>query len=140
MCPKQPAVWQIECVLFSARGMFGRRVERIETMPFVFNVRPVCEREAHSPKNFDRALPHLGEWMQRADLMRTSRERDIDPGERFGFFSRTKTCRVRFERRGDGIANFIEQFSNDRLFIFAERSHPLAPSGNAAASAQILYA
>src|SRR6266487_6045868 len=41
---------------------------------------------------------------------------------------------------GDGVANFIEQFSNDRLFVFAERSHLLAARGDAAAFAEVLDA
>src|SRR5439155_26821998 len=118
--------------------MFRRGVERIEAMPFVFDVRPICERESHSPKNFDRALPHLREWMQRADLMWDSRQRDVDPGERLRFHLRTKICRARFERCGDGVADFVEQLPNDRLFILAERSHLLAPCGDAAAFAEVL--
>jgi hypothetical protein len=34
----------------------------------------------------------------------------------------------------------LSNFPNDRLFIFAERFHPLAPSGDAAAFAEKLYA
>ncbi len=78
--------------------------------------------------------------MQRADLMWNSRQRDVDPGEGLGFFLGTKICRARFERHGNGVANFIEQFSNDRLFVFAERSHLLAARGDAAAFAEVLDA
>src|SRR5205823_7410652 len=72
--------------------MFGRRVKRVETMPFVFNVRSVREREAHSPKNFDRTFPHLRERVQRADLVRRSRKGDVDLGKRARFFLYAELC------------------------------------------------
>ena len=78
--------------------MFGRRVERVETMPFVLNVRSVRESEAHSPKNFDRTFPHLRERVQRANFVEGARQRDVDPGERARFFLRSKVCRARFDR------------------------------------------
>src|SRR4030095_1744813 len=109
-------------------------------MPFVFNVRSVRKREAHSPKNVDRTFPHLREWVQRADFVRRSRQRDVDPGERARFFLRSKTCRACLERSSHSITNFIEQFPDYRLFIFAEGFHPLPPLGDAAAFAEIFYA
>ena len=78
--------------------------------------------------------------MQRADFVRRSRQRDVDLGERARFFLRAKVCRARFERGGHGVADFIEQFSDDRLFFFAERFHLLAPGRDAAAASEIFYA
>ena len=48
---QQPAVGQIKCVLLVARGMIGRGVERVEAMPFRFDVGSVGERESHAAEN-----------------------------------------------------------------------------------------
>src|SRR5437867_10676318 len=69
---KQTAVRQIKSVLLGACRVFRRRVERVETMPFVFNVGSVRQREAHSPENLDRPLEHSRKRMKRADLVRCS--------------------------------------------------------------------
>ena len=50
--------------------MIGRGVERVEAMPFVFHVRAFGERETHPAKDADRAIEHLGERMERPDLVR----------------------------------------------------------------------
>ena len=88
--------------------MFGRRVECVEAMPFVFNVRSVRERETHSPKNFDRSFPHLCERVQRADFVRRSRQRDVDPGQRARFFLLSERCGARFDRSSQGGADLVE--------------------------------
>src|ERR1700675_1303859 len=75
--------------------------------------------------------------MERADLARSARKRNIDVSERVRLFLRAKFLRARFKRSGDSGANFIKQFPNDRLFFFAQRFHLLAPRGNAAATAEI---
>ena len=62
------AVGQIKCVLFVSRRMIGRGVERVEAMPFGLDIRSFGESETHSPKNSDRAIEHLGERMERAEL------------------------------------------------------------------------
>ena len=62
------AVGQIKSVLLVARRMIGRGVERVEAMPFGFDVRAFREREPHSPENADPAVEHLGEGMERAEL------------------------------------------------------------------------
>ena len=83
---EQTAVRQIECVLLVARGMIGRRVERVEAMPFIFDVGAIGQREAHAPENLDAAFEHLGEGMQRAAFARCARQRDVDVSERGRFF------------------------------------------------------
>ncbi len=64
-------------------------------------------------------IVHLVKRMQRADFVRRSRQRDVDPGERARFFLRTELCGARFDRGGDSVANFVEQFANDWLLFFA---------------------
>ena len=54
--------------------------------------------------------------------------------ERAGFLLRAKLLARAFDRRGDGGANFVEQLADDRLFLFGERFHLLAPGRNAAAA------
>ena len=70
---QESPVWKIKCVLFIACGMIGRSVERIEAMPFAFDVGPIRERESHSAENRDRPVEHLGEGMQRSALGRRPR-------------------------------------------------------------------
>src|SRR4030095_1655985 len=114
-------------------------VQRVETMPFVFNIRSICERETHSSKNLDRALPHLRQWMQRANLMWGSRKRDVDRRKRFGFFFSTYFFSALVKRCRHGVARQVEQFTDDRAFLFGERFHPLAPFGDVAAFSEIFY-
>src|SRR5438552_4367848 len=119
--------------------MLGRRVERVEAVPFVFNVRSVSEREAHSPKNLDRPLEHLRERMERADFVLRSGQRDVDLSERIRFLLRSKLLRAQVDRGSDRTADFVEQFADDWLFFTGERFHLLAPGRNAAAAAEIFH-
>ena len=121
--------------------MFRRRVEGIETMPLRFNVGTVGEREPHPPKNPDRAVEHLGERMQTADLVWRSRQRDINLGERARFFLRSKLLRAQVDRRGIGVPNFVEQLA-DRPASLPLRSVfiCLAPSRNRRCARDILLA
>src|ERR1700693_1159819 len=77
--------------------------------------------------------------MKRAAFVRSARQRDVDVRKRVRFFLRAKFLRAVFDRRSHGVADFVEQLSNDRLFVFAERFHLLAPRGNASAAAEIFY-
>src|SRR5262245_13462348 len=43
------------------------------------------------------------------------------------------------KRCTNGIARLVEQLTDDWAFLFAERFHPLAPFGDAAAFAEISY-
>ena len=42
-------------------------------------------------------------------------------------------CSALVDRYGHGVANFVEQFADDRAFLFGERFHSLAPIGDAPA-------
>ena len=55
-------------------------------MPFGLDVRPFGERKTHSAKDADGAIEHLGEGMERADFGDGSGQRNIDVGQRLGFF------------------------------------------------------
>ena len=77
--------------------------------------------------------------MQRTNVMWRSRKRDVDARERVGFFVSTDFFSALVKRCGNGVARLVEQFTDDRAFLFAERFHPLAPFGDAAALAEIFY-
>ena len=77
--------------------------------------------------------------MQRTNLVWRSRKRDVDAGERFGFFFSTDFFSALIKRGRNGVARLVEQLTDDRAFLFAERFHPLAPFGDAAAFAEIFY-
>ena len=109
-------------------------------MPFVFDIRSIGERETHSSENLNPALEHLRERMQRANLVWRSRKRDVDARERFGFSFSTDFFAALVERSRNGVARLVEQLTDDRAFLFAERFHLLAPFGDAAAFAEIFYA
>src|SRR5438270_6458152 len=79
---KESPIRQIEGVLFVAGWMISRRVQRVETMPFIFDVGTVCEGEPHSSENADSALQHLVEGMKRTPLGRCAGKRNIDVRER----------------------------------------------------------
>ena len=68
--------------------MIGCGIQRVEAMPFVFDIRPIREREPHSAKNADGAVEHLGERVEGTDLARRAGERDVDLGERFSSLAR----------------------------------------------------
>src|SRR5206468_1210898 len=94
VCPEQSTVWEIKCVLLVARRMFGRCIERVEAVPFVFHIGTVCECESHSPKNFDRAIPHLRKRLKCAEFVRSSWKRDVDLGKRARLLLRRKLVRA----------------------------------------------
>src|SRR6516162_2457803 len=77
--------------------------------------------------------------MQRANLMWGSRKRDVDRRKRFGFFFSTDFYSALVKRRSNCVARLVKQLTDDRAFLFAERFHPLAPFGDAAGFAEILY-
>jgi hypothetical protein len=58
--------------------MVGGRVQRVETMPFVLDLRTVLDGEPHAAKNRDRALEHLRQRMQMANRVTPARQRDVD--------------------------------------------------------------
>ena len=82
---------------------------------------------------------HLMKRMQRTNVVWRSRKRDVDARERVGFFFSTNFFSALVKRCGNSIARLVEQLTDDRAFLFAERFHPLAPFGDAAAFAEIFY-
>ena len=78
--------------------------------------------------------------MQRTNVVWRSWKRDVDARERVGFFVSTDFFSALVKRCGNGVARLVEQFTDDRAFLFAERFHPLAPLGDAPALAEIFYA
>ena len=135
--PEQPAIGQIKCVLLVAGRMIRRGVQRVEAMPFVLDVGTVREREPHPTENADRAVEHLGERMNGADLVRRAGERNVDAGERAASFAARSFSPVCAMPGGDRAAHFVQQFSDDRPLLLAERLHPFAPRGDAAAASEI---
>src|SRR5437762_13631984 len=77
--------------------------------------------------------------MQRTGVMWRSRKRHVDARERVGFFVGTDFSCPLVKRCSNGLAGLIEQLTDDRAFLFAERFHPLAPFGDAAAFSEICY-
>src|SRR4051812_36140744 len=75
---KKAAIREIKGVLFVASRMIPRRVQSIETMPFIFHVWAVSQRETHPPENPNPALQHLVERMKRTPFRRCPRQRDVD--------------------------------------------------------------
>src|SRR5436190_15230586 len=120
--------------------MIWRRIQSIEAVPLSFDIRTFCERKTHSSKNLNSALVHLMKRMQRTNVVwRCSRKRDVDAREGVGFLFGTDFFSALVKRCGNGITRLVEQFTDDRAFLFAERFHPLAPFGNGAAFAEIFY-
>ena len=118
--------------------MIGRGVERVEAMPFVFDVGAFGERESHAAKNLDRAIEHLRERMKTAQLGWRARQSEMSMLASAADFARgAQFFRGFFDRRGDGGARFVQQFADDRTLFFRERLHLLAPGGNAAAASEI---
>src|SRR5512135_2685632 len=68
----------IERVLNVARRMIRWCVQRVETMPFVFDLGTVLDGESHSPKNPDGPVENLGEWVQMTEMMTSSRQSGIE--------------------------------------------------------------
>src|SRR5437588_6054905 len=77
--------------------------------------------------------------MQRTNVVWRSRKRDVDARERIGFLFGTDFFSALVKRCSNGVARLVEQFTDDRAFLFAERFHPLAPFGGGAALAEIFY-
>ena len=134
---KKPAIGQVKGVGLVPRRMIGRGVERIEAMPFVFDVGAFREGESHPAKESDRAVEHLGERMKRADLVRRAGQGNVDLGERACFLRRAQLFAGLLERGGHGGPDLVEQLADDRPLFFRERFHLLAPGGNAAAASEV---
>jgi hypothetical protein len=77
--------------------------------------------------------------MQKTNVMWRSWKRDVDARQRVGFFVSPDFFSALVKRCGNAIARLVEQFTDDRAFFFAERFHPLAPFGDAAAFSEIFY-
>src|SRR5262245_26920589 len=69
----------------------------------------------------------------------SSRQRHVDVRERVGFFFSTDFFSALVKRCAHGVARLVEQFTDNRALLFAERFHPLAPFGDAAAFSEIFY-
>src|SRR5262249_1146207 len=134
------AVGQIKRVLFVTGRVVWRRIQSIEAVPLGFDIWSFGERKTHSSENLNSALVHLMEWMQRTAVVWRSRKGDIDARERAGFFFSTDFFSMLVKRRVNRIARLVKQLTDDGAFLFAERFHPLAPFGDAAAFAEIFYA
>ena len=59
MSSKQAAVGEIKRILFIPRRMVRRGVERVETVPFRFNIGSIGQGETHATENLNRPLKHL---------------------------------------------------------------------------------
>ena len=140
MRSKQAAIWKIKCILLISRRVIRRRVERVKAMPFCFNVRSVGQGKSHASKNGDGAIKHLGKRVERAALKPCAGQGNVDIGERFAFFLGAKFLGAFFNRGRDSGTNFVEQFSNNRLFVATERFHLLSPRRNAAAAPEVTNA
>src|SRR5947208_9083615 len=86
MSSKQTAVGEIKRILFIPRRMVRRGVERVETVPFRFNIGSIGQGETHATENCDSAIKHLREWMERSALQRRPRQRNVKLGKRCAFF------------------------------------------------------
>src|SRR5439155_10727233 len=113
MRPQKSSIRQIKRVLFIAGRVVRWGIQSIEAVPLRFDIGTFGKSEAHSPKDLNCTLMHLVKRMQRTDLVRRPRKRDVDLGERARFFFYAELCAARFECRGDGIANFVEQLPDD---------------------------
>src|SRR5262249_21902516 len=136
---QKSTIGQIKRVLFVAGRMIRRRVQSIEAVPLGFDIRPFSERKTHPSENLNSALVHLMKRMQRTNVVWRSRKRDVDAGERLRFFFGTNFFSLLLKCDRYGVARLVEQLTDDRAFFFAERFHPLAPLGDAAAFAEIFY-
>src|SRR5207249_2684649 len=110
-----------------------------EAVPLGFDIRTFGKRKTHSSKNLNSALMHLMKRMQRTNLVWRSRKRDVDACERVGFLFSTNFFSALVKRRRNRVTRLVEQLTDDRAFLFAERFHPLAPFGDGAAFAEIFY-
>jgi hypothetical protein len=110
---KQSAIRQIKRVLFIPCRMVGRGIERIEAMPFVLHVRTFRERETHPSEDAYPAIQHLGERMQRPNLVRGSRKRNVDLRKRARFSGGPQFFARGLNRRIDRAADFVQQLADD---------------------------
>src|SRR5262249_8669512 len=130
---------QIKRVVFVAGRMVWRRVQSIEAVPLGFDIGSFSERKTHSSKNLNSTLVHLMKRMQKTNVVLRSRKRDVYTREPVGFFFSADFSSALVKRRSNGIPRLIEQFTDDRAFLFTQSFHPLAPFGDAAAFAEIFH-
>src|SRR5690242_7921925 len=123
----------IKRVLFVARRTAWRRIQSIEAVPLGFDVWPFGARKTRSPEHLNSALVHLMKRRQRSNVVRRSREGDVDARERIGFLFNADSFSALVKRCSNCAARLVKQLTDDRALLIAERFHPLAPFGDAAA-------
>ncbi len=87
-------------------------------MPFVLDIRTLGEGKAHPVKNPDGAIEHLGERMNRADVVRRTGERNVDLGEGAGFAGATEFLTRGLQRGGDRGTDLVQELAHDRSLLF----------------------
>src|SRR5271166_4556662 len=75
MRSQQSSVGQIKCIRVVAGRMTRRCVQRVETVPFGFNIRPVGQRKSQTPQNLHRSFLKECQRMYASDAKRRSWER-----------------------------------------------------------------
>jgi hypothetical protein len=63
---QEAAVGEIEGILLVARRVIGRRIQRVEAVKLVLDVRSFCECETHAAEDLDRASCSWRDRVQRA--------------------------------------------------------------------------
>ena len=119
VCSKQSPIRKVESVLFVARRMIRRRVQRVEAMIFVFNFRPVSDDETDLAKTPDNILGHLGEGMQFAQRAAASWQGKIS------WLLRQRRFEFQFHASlGQGGFQFgfddVNQFARCGFFLFGQ--------------------
>ena len=70
---------EVQRVLHVARRVFRRHVERVETVPFVLDLRAFDDRKTHAGEDFLEPLAHDRERVAMSEQRLAPGQRDIDP-------------------------------------------------------------
>ena len=112
---------QIKRVLRIARGMVGGRVERVEAMIFVLDLRPVGDGETDFAERADDVVGDLRERMQFAERAAASGQGEIgrllrQRGFEFQFLAARRQRGFQFDFGG------VDEFAGGGLFLLGERA------------------
>ena len=104
-----------------ARRMVGRRIERVEAMILILDLRPVGDGEADLAEGTDDVVGDLREWMQLAERAAASGQGEVGwmLGHRGGEFEFTTTFG---ERSFEFDLGDVDEFAGGGLLFLRERA------------------
>ena len=120
--------------------MVVRRVQRIEAVPLILNLRAIGQGETHAAQHAHRFIAHNGNGMQATGRQRGTWHRKVHTGHGSGINLLLQGCLAVFQRGGDSGTGFIQQRTHGGLVFLGHIAHALLHLGEGTFLAQNTHA